>query len=118
MASTQQVPTPTGTRWLATTRAGTVTTVLGGAFVLLFAWVMVLAAVVDWVLPGLGAMGWLDSWVTPLVMTVLVDAAAVAGVVAWRRGERAVVPLVLMWGCLAMGVMWTLIVVGTLLGGE
>ena len=91
---------------------------LGGAFALLFAWVMVVAALVDWVLPGLGVTGWLDSWVTPLVMTVLVDAAAASGVVAWRRGERGVVPQVLMWGCLAMGVMWTLIVVGTFIGGE
>lgn len=53
-------------------------------------------------------------------MTVLVDAAAVAGLMAWRRGERGergVIPQVLTWGCLAMGVLWTVIVVGEVLGG-
>ncbi|HET7760850.1 MAG TPA: hypothetical protein VFL46_00730 [Phycicoccus sp.] len=117
MTSSSHHGTSTGTRWSATTTAGRVTVALAGAFGVLFVWVMGLAALVDWVAPGVGATGWLDSWVTPVVMAVLVDAAAVAGLVAWRGGERGVIPQVLTWVCLATGVMWTFIVVGEVLGG-
>ena len=117
MTSTEHAPAPTGTVWWATTTAGKVAVALGGLFAVLFAWVMVVAALVDWAFPGLGATGWLDSWVTPLVMVVLVDAAAVAGVVGWRRGERGVLAQVLTWVCLPTGVLWTFVVVGTFLAG-
>ena len=117
MTPTQQTREATGTRWWATTATGWVSVALAGAFGALFVWVMGLAALADWVLGDVGATGWLDSWVTPVVMTVLVDAAAVVGLVAWRRGERGVIPQVLMWVCLAMGLMWTFIVVGEVLGG-
>lgn len=117
MTSTQLNQAPPRPRWWATTMAGRVAIALAGAFGALFVWVMGLAALVDWMLPGLGATGWLDSWVTPVVMTVLIDAAAVAGLVAWRRGERGVIAQVLTWVCLVMGVMWTLIVVGETVGG-
>lgn len=117
MTTTPQHRAGTGTRWWPTTTAGGVTVALAAAFGALFVWVMGLAALVDWALSDIGATGWLDSWVTPVVMTVLVDAAAVAALVAWRRGDRGVLPQVLLWACLAMGALWTFIVVGEVLGG-
>ena len=116
MASTPHLQAPTGTTWWATTTLGGVTLALGGLFTALFAWVMFLDPVVGF-LTGQETTGLLDSWLTPLVMVVLVDGAAVCGLVARHRGEQGVIAQVLTWLSLGTGVLWTVIVTGTFVGG-
>lgn len=99
---------------LPSTTAGRVSIGLALAFAALFAWVMFLDPLVGLFI-GKETTGLTDSWVTPLVMVILVDAAAVAGVLARRAGERTVLAQVVMWISIVTGALWTLIVVGTFL---
>lgn len=108
-----QERTATGS-WWPTTTTGRVSLSLAAAFAALFAWVMFLDPLVG-AMMGQETTGITDSWVTPLVMVVLVDAAAVLGAVARWRGERTPLAQVVMWVSAAIGALWTVIVVGTFL---
>lgn len=111
---TTQRDTPTR-RWYPDTVPGRVSVALAAGFGALFAWVMVLDPLVG-ALIGQETTGVTDSWLTPLVMVLLVDAAAVTGVVAHRAGERHIVAQVALWVSLPLGALWTLIVAGTFIG--
>ena len=69
---------------------------LAAAFGALFAWVMFLDPLVG-ALIGLETTGITDSWLTPLLMVLLVDAAVVTGVVAYRACERHTLAQVALW---------------------
>jgi hypothetical protein len=59
--------------------------------------------------------GLLDAWLAPLAMVALADAAAVSGVLARVRGERAAVARVVLWASVVVGLLWTTVVLGTFL---
>jgi hypothetical protein len=109
-----QHDTPTR-HWYPDTVTGRVSVALAAGFGALFAWVMFLDPLVG-ALMGQETTGITDSWLTPLLMVLLVDAAAVTGAVAYRAGERHIVAQVALWVSLPTGALWTLIVVGTFLG--
>lgn len=102
---------------LPTTAAGRLGLALAAAFSALFAWVMLLD-------PAVGALVGQDptplhgSWLPALFLVLLVDAAAVAGLVARRLGERAVLGQVVFWGSLVLAVLWTGIIGGSFLASR
>ena len=51
-------------------------------------------------------------------MVLLVDAAAVAGLVARHRGERALLAQLVCWGSLVLAVLWTGIIGASFLTGR
>ena len=97
-----------------TTWWGQVSVAFGAAFAAMFLWVIFLDPVVRLV-TGRDTAGLTDTWVTPLAMVALVDAAAVTAIVAWRHGERAVLGQAVLWGSVALAVLWTGVIVGSLL---
>lgn len=97
------------------TTSGRVSVGFGSAFAAMFVWVMLLDPLVGLAV-GAETTGLTDSWVTPLLMVGFVDVAAVAGVVAWWRGERAAIAQIVLWASVALGALWTVIVVGSFLG--
>ena len=97
-----------------TTVTGQVSAALAATFGAMFVWVMLLEPVAK-VLTGRDPDGLADAWLTPLAMVAIVDAAAVTGIVARLRGERATVARVVLWASVVVGLVWTTTVVGTLL---
>jgi hypothetical protein len=102
---------------LPTTAAGRLSLALVAAFSALFAWVMLLDPVVG-ALVGQDPTPLHGSWLPALFMVLLVDAAAVAGLVARHRGERALLAQVVCWGSLVLAVLWTGIIGTSFLTGR
>jgi hypothetical protein len=62
-------------------------------------------------------LGPLDAPATPLALVLLLLAAGVTGVLAWRRGERGALPTLVMWLALAAGGALAIFVGGYALAG-
>lgn len=63
-------------------------------------------------------IAFLDTWITPVAMAVLLLAAGVVGIVAHRRGERALIPELIIWLSLASGSVLAVFLIGAALSGE
>lgn len=102
---------------LPTTGAGRVSLALATGFSVLFVWVMLLDPVVG-ALVGQDPTPLDGSWLPALLLVLLVDGAAVAGLVGRHRGERAVLGQVVLWGSVVLAVLWTAVIGGSFLGSR
>lgn len=91
---------------------------LGGIPLVLFVLIMLVLPLVGLILGDEEiTIGFLDTWVTPAVMVMMLLASAGTGFAAHRRGERATASELTMWLSLAIGTPLAVFLIGGALSG-